>query len=86
MIETITKDLTVVSKVWNKGNSAWGHESSALYQGRSIATKRVTYHNRTWEAYQFDSVKSGLLDLLDNDMSNTVPLKDRLAFARFIKR
>ncbi len=81
-IQKINDKLSIGCEVWNRGNSAWGHRAKAFYNGEEVASRSVRYYNRTWEAYQFDTAKSLLMDVLDNE--KVVPLADRVAMARFI--
>ena len=83
-IEKINEDVSIGCEVWSRGNQAWGHEAKLFYQGQEVAKNRVRYYNRTWEAYQFDSVKSGLMSKVDKE--KTIPLSDRIALAKFINR
>lgn len=84
IIEKVTEDLSIGCEVWNRGNQAWGHEAKLFYKGQEIAKNRVRYYNRTWEAYQFDTVKSGLMDVVDKDKA--IPLSERIILAKFISR
>lgn len=83
MITQINKDFYIVSNVWNRGRQAWGHESTAYYKGFKVASKRITYQNRTWERYQFESCMACLVDILDK--GKVVPLKDRIQAIKLIK-
>lgn len=82
-IQIINKDISIGCEVWNCGRQ-WGHRAKCFYKGQEIAEKSVRYYNRTWEAYQFDTVKSCLMDMVDKQ--NVIPLSDRIAMARFINR
>lgn len=84
MIQKINDDLFVECEVWNRGNNAWGHKGRVQYKNEYVAEKSIRYYNRTWEAYQFDTLKECLMDKLDEQ--KIVPLKDRIEFAKFIKR
>jgi hypothetical protein len=82
-LEKINEDVSIGCEVYNNSR-AWGHEAKLFYRGQEVAKNRVRYHNRTWEAYQFDSVKKGLLSKVDKE--KTIPLSDRVALAKFINR
>lgn len=82
IIKKINDDLLITGEVYSNSR-AWGHEVRAIYLGRVVEKHRVRYHNRTWERYQFESAWLGLVDKLDK--SESIPLKDRIALARFIK-
>lgn len=83
-IEKINDRLSIGCEVWNRGNSAWGHRAVLFVNGLSFEENKVRYYNRTWEAYQFDTVKGGLMNKLDN--TKTLSLADRVAIARYINR
>ena len=83
-IQKINDKLSIGYEVWSHGNSAWGHRAKAFYNNEEVANVSFRYYNRTWEAYQFDSVKGGLMSKLDSE--KVVPLADRVALARFINR
>ena len=70
--------VEIVCEVWSKSGK-WGHRAVCLYNGYQVAECKVRYYNRTWEACQFDSVKSGLLSKLDAE--KVVPLIDRRLIA-----
>lgn len=77
------KDLELQAEVYSNSRN-WGHKARAIYKGEVIAEKKITYYNRTWERYQFESILSCLMDLLDNQ--KIVPLKDRLELSILIKK
>ena len=83
-IQKINDKLSIGCEVWNRGRSAWGHRAVLFVNGLSFDNSSVRYYNRTWEAYQFDSVKSILMSKLDN--TKILSLADRVAIARFINR
>lgn len=78
-IQKVNEDISIGCEVWNRGNSAWGHEAKLFYKGEEVESNRVRYYNRTWEAYQFDTVKSGLMSKLDE--SKSLSLSERRAIA-----
>lgn len=59
--------------------TGWGHIARAWLDGSVVGENKVNYQNRTWEAYQFDSVKSGLMSKLDE--SKSLSLSERRAIA-----
>ena len=77
--QKIGSKIEIVCEVWSK-SGRWGHRAVCLYNGYQVAEVKCRYYNRTWEAYQFDSVKSGLLHKLDQD--KTIPLADRYLIAK----
>jgi hypothetical protein len=78
--QKIGDNVIIACEVWSRGNSAWGHRAVCLYNGREVAEVKCRYLNRTWEAYQFDSVKSSLLYKLDQE--KIIPLADRYLIAK----
>lgn len=57
----ITKHLTVEAETYETRYS-WGHKAWVYLDGEEIAGSRITYYNRTWEAYQFESVLYSLYE------------------------
>lgn len=84
MRQEINKEISIECKVWNRGNNAWGHEAKCFLNGQEVASQKVRYYNRTWEAYQFDTVKNCLMDKVDKE--KVLSLANRVALARFINR
>lgn len=83
MHTTINKNIYIVSKVWNRGRNAWGHESIAYYKGFEIAKNRVRYYNRTWEGYRFATCMMGLVHKMDK--TKEIPLAERIEAYRMIR-
>lgn len=83
-VEKVNEDVTLGCEVWSRGSRAWGHKAKVFYKGYEVDSASVRYYNRTWEMFQFDTVKSCLMNKLDK--SKALPLSDRIAIARFIKR
>jgi len=85
---TINKNLYFEAWSWRKGGR-WGHKARAVYFRPDIerwittAEVNITYQNRTWESYEFQSVMEKLIDELD--AVRYVPLADRLEASRVIK-
>ena len=63
----ITKNLEVVCES-KKTRNGFKHEATLLKNGKEISKKSVSYINRTWENYQFESV---LKKLFKNDIRLT---------------
>jgi len=57
----INRKLEVICER-KKTRIAFKHEATLLENGREIATVKICYQNRTWEAYEFDSVLEKLAD------------------------
>jgi len=79
----INEDLEFTAESFSNRNS-WGHEITAIYKGEDIQSQRTYYQNRTWERYQFQSALKRMIDKLDENHANKVPLKLRiLAYNQF---
>jgi len=57
----ITKDLTAYCRS-EKTRYGFRHLAELHYKGNEIADAKCCYYNRTWEAYEFQSVLEKLLD------------------------
>ena len=55
-----------INQYWETSRS-WGHESWLAKNGVEIGHNRVTYINRTWENYRFQTCMLGVLWQLIND-------------------
>lgn len=60
----ITKNTKIVATSGNTRNGFY-HEASFYRNGIFIESMRVSYLNRTWEAYEYDTVISDLLDKME---------------------
>ena len=47
---------------WKKTRTAFKHEATLLVKGQEVDETKICYLNRTWEAYEFESVIKKLLD------------------------
>lgn len=45
---------------------SWGHKAYLYVNGREEAYKKITYYNRTWEAYTYQSILSCIVDKVSN--------------------
>ena len=88
MQKTTTKqygdNITVYCEVYSTRYS-WGHLCRCYYKGQEITRVKVTYYNRTWERYQFESALCGIVHKLDACYGKLVPLSERLAMYNAIK-
>ena len=59
-------EFTFVCRTWSNSR-AWGHEVN-LYQNNSwIGSARITYLNRTWESYEYQScMRKVVRELMDS--------------------
>ena len=53
MIKNID-EFTFVCRSWSTSRS-WGHEVELYENGNKLDKARITYINRTWESYQYQS-------------------------------
>jgi hypothetical protein len=60
-------ELSIVATSYETRNS-WGHKATLLHNNyNTLNTYKITYYNRTWETYQYQSViKSVLNDYMDD--------------------
>ena len=57
----ITRKLRV--KAWTyETRYSWGHKAELFIDGEYITNKKITYYNRTWEAYTYQSILDSILD------------------------
>ena len=61
----INKHLSVECEVYETRYS-WGHKAWLYRDGAEIGYKKITYYNRTWEAYEFESILRSLADSVSN--------------------
>ena len=59
-------ELSIVAHTYENSHN-WGHKATLLHNGtHELNTYKITYYNRTWESYQYQSViKSVLNDYID---------------------
>ena len=54
-------ELSIVAHTYENSHN-WGHKATLLYNGtHELNTYKITYYNRTWECYQYQSVIKGVL-------------------------
>ena len=52
---------------------SWGHKSTLLLNGNEIGNNKVTYLNRTWESYQYQSCMKDLVyGLIDQGITKYI--------------
>ncbi len=44
-----------------KTRYSWGHKAYLYLKNREIEYKKITYYNRTWEAYEFESILESIV-------------------------
>ena len=52
--------IELVNESWSTSNS-WGHKTNVIINGYDYGTYKVTYCNRTWENYTFQSCMRGAI-------------------------
>lgn len=67
--EGFNQEIIFINDTWETSN-AWGHKSVLWIDGVEIATNKVRYYNRTWEAYQYQSCMCGIIYSLMDKISN----------------
>ena len=65
---------------WKKTRSGFRHEATLLQNGREVDYAKVCYTNRTWEAYEYQSVMHKLIEntgcLTDEEKKNAISILD----------
>ena len=44
-----------------KTRYSWGHKAELLIDGRIVSYKKITYYNRTWEAYTYQTILENIV-------------------------
>ena len=57
----INENITVSCEYYETRNN-WGHKAWLFRDGLEIAKAKITYYNRTWEKYQYQSVLVKVLE------------------------
>ena len=61
MIIFAHNNYTIVADTYSTARN-WGHKATLLLNNTyTLATHKITYYNRTWERYEYQSVIKGLL-------------------------
>ena len=56
----------IVNEYWEPSR-AWGHKSTLVAPWGEVESRKVTYQNRTWERYTYESCMSGLINTILED-------------------
>lgn len=73
-MEKITKIVNnntyeFINEYWETYNT-WGHKTNLLKNNQEIATNKIRYYNRPWEAYTYQSCMKGCVNqLIDERIS-----------------
>lgn len=57
----ITKKIYIKCETYETRYS-WGHKAWLYIDGSEVDYRKITYYNRTWEAYEFESILSYLVE------------------------
>ena len=52
--------IELVNESWSTSRN-WGHKTNVIINGYDYGTYKVTYCNRTWESYTFQSCMTGAI-------------------------
>ena len=52
--------IELVNESWSTSKN-WGHKTNVIVNGYDYGTYKVTYCNRTWESYTFQSCMTGAI-------------------------
>ena len=56
-------EYNIVNEYWETSH-AWGHKSTLIAPWGEVESRKVTYQNRTWERYTYESCMSGLIETI----------------------
>ena len=66
------KEYNIVNEYWETSR-AWGHKSTLIASWGEVESRKVTYINRTWERYTYESCMSGLIEtILENNLKSYI--------------
>lgn len=67
-IFTYDKDLYVVCYSENRGRSGFNHIGKIFYKNKLVCTDKIKYYNRTWEAWEYQSILRSCENWIDNNL------------------
>lgn len=78
-------EYNIVNEYWETSNS-WGHKSTLIASWGEVESRKVTYQNRTWERYTYESCMSGLIETIleDNLKSYITQYKEKNGISRLL--
>ena len=78
-------EYNIVNESWETSNS-WGHKSTLIASWGEVESRKVTYQNRTWERYTYESCMSGLIETIleDNLKSYITQYKEKNGISRLL--
>ena len=67
-----------VNDTWERGRS-WGHKTTLLKNGEQVKSNKITYINRTWESYAYQSCMKGCVyNLIDELVKENIDTYKRV--------
>ena len=78
-------EYNIVNEYWETSH-AWGHKSTLIAPWGEVESRKVTYQNRTWERYTYESCMSGLIETIleDNLKSYITQYKEKNDITRLL--
>ena len=65
-------EYNIVNEYWETSN-AWGHKSTLIAPWGEVESRKVTYQNRTWECYTYQSCMGQLLaNILEREQKSYI--------------
>lgn len=65
-------NIKFVNETWETYN-AWGHKTELFIDNSNYGANKIRYYNRTWEMYRYQSVMSGCVwSLIENIEYNKI--------------
>ena len=66
------REYNIVNEYWETSN-AWGHKSTLIAPWGEVESRKVTYQNRTWECYTYQSCMGQLLaNILEREQKSYI--------------
>lgn len=80
------KEYNIVNESWSTSNS-WGHKSTLIAPWGEVESKKVRYHNRTYESYTYQTCMRCLIDtILENSLKSYIKqIKEIRGITRLLK-
>lgn len=82
MIPIKYKNFALSAESFSNSRS-WGHIGIFWIDGYAQYRVKITYYNRTWERYKYETVLYKLFSKVDKD--STMQLRDRIALYKLLK-
>jgi hypothetical protein len=77
----LSKKITIECEGYSTRYS-WGHKAYLLIDGHQEGYKKITYYNRTWEAYTYQTILSSIVDSVSNKI---ISKEDKKKYQEMIK-